>query len=62
MQLPDLEPGISDDEGVSPLDQARKRGKNEIIALLQSLDARDGSVEISKHGIRQPGNRKFEMY
>jgi FOG: Ankyrin repeat len=62
MQLPDLEPGISDDEGVSPLDQARKRGKNEIIALLQSLDARDGSGGISKHGIRQPGNPKFEMY
>jgi hypothetical protein len=42
MQLPDLEPGTPDDEGVSPLGQANKRGKNEIIALLQSLAARAG--------------------
>jgi hypothetical protein len=42
MQLPDLEPGTPDDEGVPPLSQAKKRGKKEIVALLQSLAARTG--------------------
>jgi ankyrin repeat protein len=42
-QLTDLEPEIPDNDGVSPLDQARKRGSIEIVSLLQSLAARAGS-------------------
>jgi ankyrin repeat protein len=41
-QLSDLEPGNTDDDGVSPLGQARKRGNIEICALLQGLTARAG--------------------
>jgi ankyrin repeat protein len=36
-QLQDLEPGVPDNDGVSPVDQARRRGDIEIVALLQSL-------------------------
>jgi ankyrin repeat protein len=41
-QLPDLESEIPDNDGVSPVDQARKRGSIEIVTLLQCLAARDG--------------------
>lgn len=48
-QLPDLESGIPDDDGVSPLGQARKRGNIEIVALLQSLAAGAGYRGLPRH-------------
>jgi ankyrin repeat protein len=48
-QLPDLELGNPDDNGVSPLGQARKRGNIEIVALLQNLAARAGYRRMSRH-------------
>ena len=36
-QLPDLEPGVSDENGVAPLEQARKRGHLEVVAFLESM-------------------------
>jgi ankyrin repeat protein len=61
-QLPDLEREIPDNDGVSPLDQAKKRGSIEIVALLQSLTTRASSGVISTHDIQWPANRKLEMY
>jgi ankyrin repeat protein len=61
-QLQDLQSEIADKHGVSPLDQARKRGSIEIVALLQSLAARATSGGISAHDMRWPDNRKLEMY
>lgn len=50
-QLPDLESRIPDDNSVSPLGQARKRGNIEIVALLQSLTAGTGYRRLPRHNI-----------
>jgi ankyrin repeat protein len=50
-QLSDLEPENSDDNGVSPLGQARKRGNIEIYALLQGLTAGVGYRGTSRHDV-----------
>jgi ankyrin repeat protein len=60
-QISDLEPGNPDDNGVSPLGQARKRGNIEMYAFLQSLTARVGYRGASEYDMESFDNEKCQV-